>query len=57
VSTIVFNPKWNVPEKIMNEDIIPKVIANPNYLAEENIKIYNKWAKNAYEIKPESIDE
>ncbi len=56
VQTIVLNPKWNVPRNIARKDIIPKMLENPNYLAQENIKIYSSWEKDAYEINPADID-
>ncbi len=56
IQTIVLNPKWNIPRKIAQKDIIPKIIANPNYLTEENISIYSSWEKDAYKIDPVLID-
>lgn len=56
VQTLVFNPKWNVPYNIAKKDIIPKVIEDPNYLAENNISVYSSWKKNAYRIDPKKID-
>ena len=56
IQTVVFNPKWNVPKVIVNEDIVPKVINNPNYLAENNISIYSSWKKDAYTINSADID-
>lgn len=56
VETIVLNPKWNVPRKIMRRDIIPKVLDNPNYLDQENISIYSSWKKDADKIDPNDID-
>jgi len=56
VETIVVNPKWNIPRKIARKDIIPKIIDDPNYLADNNISIYSSWKRSAYEINPNSID-
>lgn len=44
------------PSKITHKDIIPKVLQNPNYLADNNISIYSSWKKNAYQIDPTDID-
>ena len=33
---IVINPWWNVPNRIMKEEIMPKIEENPNYLEENN---------------------
>ena len=56
VTTIVFNPYWNVPEKIANKDIVPKAKENLAYLDEEQIKIYDGQDRNAQEIDPRDID-
>ncbi len=56
VQTLVFNPKWNVPTLIANKDIVPKVLEDENYLAENDIKILSSWEKDAYTIDPKEID-
>ncbi len=56
VTRLVLNPYWNVPRKIAQRDIIPKVIENPDYLTEMNIKIFNRQDINATEIYPADID-
>ncbi len=55
VTTIVFNPFWNVPELIANQDIVPKVINNSSYLDDENIKIYANQ-QDTEEIDPRDVD-
>lgn len=56
VTRLVLNPYWNVPRSIARRDIIPKVIQNPDYLSENNIKIYDRQEVNATEIYPTEID-
>jgi murein L,D-transpeptidase YcbB/YkuD len=34
-----FMPYWNVPYKIVNEEIVPKLLHNPGYLAAENMEL------------------
>ena len=55
IKTIVFNPKWNVPEKITNEDILPKLLKDPEYLQNHNFTIYKDWSSNDI-VDPNSID-
>ncbi|HEY5715775.1 MAG TPA: L,D-transpeptidase family protein [Psychromonas sp.] len=43
LDAIVFNPTWNVPTKIMREDILPKAISNPNYLNLNHYEILKDW--------------
>jgi murein L,D-transpeptidase YcbB/YkuD len=56
ITRIVFNPKWNVPSMIAKNDIIPKVIENPNYLTTNNIRIFNSDQENSYEVNREDVD-
>ena len=43
LDTVVINPKWNVPEKIMREDILPKVKKNPDYLQQNAYTVLDQW--------------
>lgn len=43
LDSVILNPTWNVPWKIMVKDIIPKVKKNPMYLLEQNIQIIRSW--------------
>lgn len=38
----IFNPTWTVPPTILREDVIPAILKNRNYLAQTNIKLYDK---------------
>jgi len=37
-----FNPYWTVPVSIVRKDLIPKMQAEPNYLADNHIRIYDQ---------------
>lgn len=50
---LVLNPDWTVPPTILNDDVIPSVIANPEYLVEKNLKILRI---DGSEVDPLSID-
>jgi murein L,D-transpeptidase YcbB/YkuD len=54
VSEINFNPYWNVPESIAARDLIPKLIKNPNTLAEMNIRVFQGY--NGPEVDPSTVD-
>ena len=56
VEMIVLNPYWNVPTSIIQKEMIPKLLIDPNILERENIKICSGWGKNATVIDPTSID-
>ena len=49
---INFNPFWHVPPSLIKKDLIPKMKANPNYLAEEKIHILDK---DGQEVSPYPI--
>ncbi|MBV9289481.1 MAG: L,D-transpeptidase family protein [Hyphomicrobiales bacterium] len=50
---INFNPFWNVPPSLIKKDLIPKMKADPNYLAEEKIRVFNPKGE---EVPPSSIN-
>ena len=50
------NPYWNIPHKIALNDILPRIKKDPNYLADNSIRIFENWTEDAKELNPESID-
>lgn len=57
VTTIQFNPSWNVPKTILEKDVIPGMQANPNYMHDHyDMKIYATWDKDSAEIDPSTIN-
>ena len=50
---IVLNPDWVVPPTILSKDVIPAVIANPNYLVEKNMEVITL---NGVSVDPTAID-
>ena len=54
VSDVVFNPYWNAPASIVARDIIPKYLANPRYLEQMRIHVYD--GVDGPEIEPSSVD-
>jgi len=51
VQTIVLNHHWNVPKSIIQKEMIPKIIKNPNAMEKENIEIHTGWGKDATKSK------
>ena len=56
VKTIVLNPYWNVPKSIIQKEMIPKLLRNPNAMAKKGIEIHTGWGKDARKISGGSID-
>ena len=50
---INFNPYWTVPASIIRKDLIPKMQADPNYLTENKIRIYNQQGQ---ELQPTQVN-
>jgi len=38
---LIFNPTWTIPPTILNNDIIPSIKRDRNYLINKNITVYN----------------
>lgn len=43
MDSLILNPTWNVPWKIMVKDIIPKVKRDPTYLFSQRFEILEGW--------------
>jgi len=56
VKTIVLNPYWNIPTSIIQKEMIPKLLRNPNAMAKKGIEISTGWGKNASKISGSSVD-
>lgn len=50
------NPKWSIPYTVKFRDVLPKIRKNPDYLAENNIKLVQGYGRNARELNPRAID-
>jgi len=48
-----FNPFWTVPASIIRKDLIPKMQADPNYLSDNKIRVYNSAGS---EVPPTAIN-
>ena len=43
LDSIVFNPNWKVPTKIMKEDILPKAFNDKGFLLAQNFEVVPTW--------------
>jgi murein L,D-transpeptidase YcbB/YkuD len=50
---LVLNPEWNVPPTILREDVLPKVIRDPSYLQQHDMRILDRAGRR---IDPSTID-
>ncbi|MBB1283263.1 L,D-transpeptidase family protein [Flavisolibacter sp. BT320] len=42
ITTVVFNPYWNIPESIVKNEIMPAMKKDPNYLKKNNMEIVSQ---------------
>lgn len=53
IEYVVFNPTWTIPPTIKNEDVIPGMRKNMDYLVNRNIKIFDQ---SENEVDPSKVD-
>jgi L,D-transpeptidase YcbB len=53
ISEVNFNPFWTVPASVIRKDLIPKMQADPGYLRDNKIRVFNGAGQ---EIPPEQIN-
>lgn len=52
IDTIVFNPTWEVPRRLVKEDLLPKILADPGFLEREGMTLYQRSATGRIPIDP-----
>lgn len=50
---VVFSPYWNIPESILREETLPRVVEDPEYLARNRIEVVGTSGEP---IDPEGLD-
>jgi len=50
------NPGWTLPPTIKQEDYIPKLRSNPQWVSNKGVQVYASWDRNAKPIDPTTID-
>ncbi|RDL45756.1 murein L,D-transpeptidase [Marinomonas piezotolerans] len=53
---MVANPTWRVPHRIAQENLLPKLQQDPNYLGKRGFKVFSSWSIGAKELDPTTID-
>ncbi|WP_159564547.1 L,D-transpeptidase [Budvicia diplopodorum] len=56
LNNVVVNPPWNVPSKLIREDIMPKAKRDPEYLKRAGYTVYAGWNNGAEAVDSSSID-
>jgi murein L,D-transpeptidase YcbB/YkuD len=53
---VEINPYWNVPPGIARNELLPKIKANPGYLAANRFELLSDWGDGAAALDPWSVD-
>jgi len=53
---LVINPYWNVPRSLAVQDKLPLIKKDPDYLAEQRMRVLDGWGADARELDPSTID-
>lgn len=53
---VELNPTWTVPPTIMKKDLIPRIRAEPDYLAAHDMRVYAGWSAEAPRVDPAAVD-
>jgi len=53
IDYVTFNPTWTVPPTILTEDLLPRILNNPRYLAEHRIDVIDKAGQR---VDPMTVD-
>ncbi|WP_419773495.1 L,D-transpeptidase family protein [Halarcobacter sp.] len=56
MSEVIVNPYWKIPQTIVKNEIIPKLAKDSEYLAKENIKVFENWDVNSLEFDVSKVD-
>ena len=52
MQTVVFRPYWNITDDIAAKETYPKIHANPNYMAENDLEYFKEGGKTHIRQKP-----
>jgi len=56
IDYVEINPTWKVPPRIAKEKFLPKIQADPKFLARNRLRIYDSWGKKAKEVDPTNVN-
>ena len=56
LTKIILSPYWNVPKSITNNEIIPAIQKDPDYLVKNNMQVLSQANKQTILMNPNDID-
>lgn len=56
LTKIILSPYWHVPKSITRNEIIPKLLIDPDYLSKNNMRLISTHSVNRHYVDPSTID-
>jgi murein L,D-transpeptidase YcbB/YkuD len=56
ITSVMLNPTWTVPVKLAREDYLPKLMADPGFLASHGFTVYSGWGASSAPMDGHSIN-
>lgn len=56
VTRVIFNPYWNIPAKIAQRDIVPKMLDDPGYMYRMHIRAFQEEDRDNSQVDPGAIN-
>ena len=56
ISYLEFRPYWNVPDSITRRQLLPKIVADPEYLRRQRFDVIQGWTRRPQLLAPDTID-
>lgn len=53
---VVVNPSWSVPYTIASQDLLPKIQANSQFLADMGMVVYEGWGESQKVVDPAAVN-
>jgi len=56
VTEVIFNPTWTVPSKLVREDLLPRLRANPQAMVDLGFRFFRGSGEDRVEVDPRKVD-
>ena len=56
ITYLVFNPIWELPIEIAKNEVLPSIQKDPEYLAKNHLRLYDRHGHGSREVDPTKVD-
>ncbi len=56
ITYLVFNPVWELPVEIAKNEVLPAIQKDPEYLAKNHLRLYERHGRRPREVDPAQVD-